>query len=556
MSVGPEVISSVLIGQFVGHRADVLGITDPAEIFKIAQLLSFLVGVVLLIMGLFKFGFIQTILARSVVSALIMGVCFEILIGQVRNMFGFPPSHAIEERPFDELWEYLTHLDHMNGLSVAVTAFSLAFLYLFKFLTKKYPKLKYFPSVLVVVLVANIASRIGNWETQIRTLGKIEGGFVAPSLLKFDMDEVNALFGDAATIAILLFVESFVVAKQYSEKHSYPVSPNRELVAFGFANIISPFFGCYVGAGSLPRSKLNDSAGAKTPMSQVFCAFVVMLAIFFLLPFFRTLPKACTASVVFFVVGNLLEVHDVQFMWRVRAYSELALYALMFFATLLFGVNNSIMLAFVVCLARLVKNVAVSQPELVVLGYLPTTGKFVALERHPEAEIVNGITFLRVAGALHFVNIGRIKELFMKMEQLSELHKNARIVFDMENVPSVDTRFVACALGKVQFRQILMCARFADDSALEVFISLLEYTHERAYEVYLVGCRPTLMHLFQLSGLTAKMGPDHVMDAALTEVYEQLLPGADLNGVQMNEDAVGNDSDQQAIPMPENSEQV
>lgn len=82
---------------------------------------------------------------------------------------------------------------------------------------------------------------------------------------------------------------------------------------------------------------------------------------------------------------------------------------------------------------------------------------------------------------------------------------------------------------------------------------MLEYTHERAYEVYLVGCRPTLMHLFQLSGLTAKMGPDHVMDAALTEVYEQLLPGADLNAVQMNDDGLDVSAEQQAIPMPEQS---
>ncbi len=85
-----------------------------------------------------------------------------------------------------------------------------------------------------------------------------------------------------------------MVAKQYAMAHGETISPNRELVALGCANLVGAFFGAFPASGSLSRSKVNDLAGAQTPLSNFFAAIVVMFAILFLLPVVAALPIPVT----------------------------------------------------------------------------------------------------------------------------------------------------------------------------------------------------------------------------------------------------------------------
>jgi len=276
-----------------------------------------------------------------------------------------------------------------------------------KYVQKRFDRLaviRFMPVTLLLVIVTTLITYGGRLDQQgVRILGDVSGGFATPVLPDLTLDRMRASLGAALTISVLLFVESFVIGKTYAAKHNYPISPNRELVALGISNVFSSFFGAFSAGGSLARSKMNDALGAQTPLAGLIAAGVIFWAILFLLPVFYYLPSSSIAAIVFVAVSGLLNAHDALFMYRVRAWKDLALFFGMVIVTLALGPQYSIIFAFVACLALLVKNVAVVDPKLIVLGVLPASQRYVDVSEFPEAHGLEGILMLKMQGPLHFV---------------------------------------------------------------------------------------------------------------------------------------------------------
>lgn len=155
-------------------------------------------------------------------------------------------------------------------------------------------------------------------------LGKdaLQGGFRAPTLPS--PTGIGKLITPALLIAVLGFVESIVVVKHYGGKYGYPVSANRELVAFGVVNITGSLLNCYPTFASMARSQVNDAAGARTQVAGIVTALIILMTIIFFLPLFYWLPKCVMASIVLVAATGLLEFEDVSFLIRIRAWKGMA----------------------------------------------------------------------------------------------------------------------------------------------------------------------------------------------------------------------------------------
>ena len=177
-----------------------------------------------------------------------------------------------------------------------------------KRLQSRYPSVAYIPDRFVVVVTSAILSWHFDWASHgLEILGEVKStsGSAFPFHWPFQtshMHHVREAMGTSFLIALLGFFESSVAAKslgggeQKDGIQGIALSPNRELVALGVANLVGGCFGALPAFGGYGRSKVNASTGGKTPMSSVFLSLFTVITILFLLPAFYYLPVNAQVS--------------------------------------------------------------------------------------------------------------------------------------------------------------------------------------------------------------------------------------------------------------------
>lgn len=256
-----------------------------------------------------------------------------------------------------------------------------------------------FPEVILVVIAAVCLTAQFHWEDNgLDILGDTKAaGIPIPSIPKFpDTKHLKDMVLTAAMIAIIGFVESVAIAKTFSNKHNYSVSPNRELVALGVANIASGLFQGIPAFGSvssierivctsllnllsalscfimqISRSKINDRGGARTQMAGLLAGVIVLLAILFLLPYFYYLPKAVLSSIIFVAVLSLLSElpEDLHFIFKIGAWRDLALILITFTATMAVSLEFGTLIAVMLSLLMTIRESSYPRISIIVSEY-------------------------------------------------------------------------------------------------------------------------------------------------------------------------------------------
>jgi len=365
LSIGPEALVSMLTGSAVAQAGD--GTVENAVV--IASLVTFFTGLLTLILGLIRLGFIDSVLSRALLRGFITAVAIVIIIEQMIPMLGLTElsvhvglSHA--SSTVTKAIFILKNLDQIHVVTTAVSFGSLAFLLVIRFIKtqfQKKPFVQFIPEFLIDVIIFTVLCGALRWDQEgVKILGTVQGsGFPKFSIPPYpNANTVKECFEAAVFISIIGFVESIVVTKTYATKHNYAVSPNRELVALGSANFIGSFFGCIPAYGGMARSGINDQAGARTQLAGLITAMFVLLCLFFFLPAFYYLPKAILASIVTIAALALLEEtpHDMKFIYKIRAWSDMSLLLLTFFVTIFVSIEYGTLISVSLSLLLVVKH--------------------------------------------------------------------------------------------------------------------------------------------------------------------------------------------------------
>jgi MFS superfamily sulfate permease-like transporter len=295
-----------------------------------------------------------------------------------------------------------------------------------------------------------------------------------PSQLQYASDAFSTSF----VIALLGFFESSVAAKSLGVGETMKgnvlknmnLSPNRELVALGVANIIGGTFMALPAFGGYGRSKVNASTGGRTPMSSIVLSLITIICVLFVMPYFYYLPvssiaeyhhrtstdtthlqKGVLSAMISVVAYSLLEEipPDLLFFIKIRGYSELLLMTLIFLATIFWNLKIGIAVGIGLSLLRVIRHS--TRPRIQILGRVPgTTDKFENAETAKRVEFVEGVLIVKVPEPLTFANTGDLKGRLRRLEDhgtgrahpalppVRHRDHNKNVVFDVHGVTSLD----------------------------------------------------------------------------------------------------------------------
>jgi MFS superfamily sulfate permease-like transporter len=264
MSVGPEATLSLLVGSSIAqlNQGDEDSHVDP---LAWACLMTIFVGIFTFLLGIFRLGFLDSLMSRALLRGFISGLGLVVALQQGIILLGLAKlsEHNGITEASSSIARFLfliKNFQHSHVLTASVSAASVAFLTMARVTKSKLTKFRWFqllPEVLLVVIASSLLTYFFDWENKgLAILGTIEGkGIPLPSIPAFpESKHMKDMLITAAMIAIIGFVESVVIAKTYSTKHNYSVSANRELVALGVANIASGVFQGIPAFGSVSIS--------------------------------------------------------------------------------------------------------------------------------------------------------------------------------------------------------------------------------------------------------------------------------------------------------------
>ncbi|KAJ2369806.1 hypothetical protein H4S02_000295 [Coemansia sp. RSA 2611] len=515
LSMGPEALISVLIGTLVKGQLKHLYAAyspdmppaDTVEQFStaVASAVALLSGTFTFLLGMFRLGFLDSMISESSLRGFISGTAIVIIIGQSRIMLGIAAApSSVHSTPWNDLKFMLSHLDQIHAVTAMVSLGALLFLRLLRVVKSRFKSavwLQQVPDTLVVIVLTTAiswASRLGQAHGVV-IFGQVDGDlprFRLPHIPRYA--DSKDIVSSALTITMIGVVESVIVAREYAGRNHYAVSSNRELVALGVSNAVGSTFRAYPAFGSLSRSKLNDRAQAKSQLSGVITALLVIASLLGLLPYLYHLPRGVLAAIITDAVISLLSATPgaIAFLFKVQAWSDLFLLLFICFCSVAASVETGILLAVVISLIMVIKRS--NMPRIKLLGrsmendndFYPIdgapppsrnllrrlsfgsstdsqddeapsrgAGSNNSLSTDAQARHIDGVLIVRIEEPLYFANAGQLHARLNRMEMYGDMRTHPSeaprmsptraVVFDLIGMSDIDGSALEILLGIV-----------------------------------------------------------------------------------------------------------
>ncbi|MFN4008801.1 MAG: SulP family inorganic anion transporter [Pannonibacter sp.] len=415
LAVGPVAVVSLMTASAVGE----LAAQGTAEYLGAAIALAFLSGLMLVVMGLFRLGFLASLLSHPVISGFITASGLLIAASQLKHIFGIGGGgHTMVEI----MGSVLSRLGEINLITLVIGVCATAFLFwvrkglkpllissgLRPRLADSLAKAGPVAAVAVTTLAATVFS-LG--DLGVKLVGDIPTGLPMPTLPPFDAKLWLDLAGPALLISVVGFVESVSVAQTLAAKKRQRIVPDQELIGLGASNIAAAVSGGYPVTGGFARSVVNFDAGAETPAAGAYTAVGIALATLFLTPLLANLPQATLAGTIIVAVLSLVDFKALKRTW-VYSKSDFAAMAATILLTLGVGVEAGITSG--VVLSVLLYLFRTSRPHMAVVGIVPGTEHFRNVQRH---RVLTGTKVLsvRVDESLYFANSRFLEDRILEL---------------------------------------------------------------------------------------------------------------------------------------------
>ena len=404
LAVGPVAVVALMTAAAAG---EVAGLGEPG--YHLAALwIALLSGAIMLVMGVFRLGFIASFLSHPVISGFITAAGILIAASQLRHLLG----NDTRGRTLPELIpSFFTNLGSIHLPTLVLGLAVLTFLFWSrKGLAPALRRTGLSAGVAGLLakgalLVAVVASTLVVWalglaDRGVRVVGEIPRGLPEFGLPAFELGLLQLLLVPALMIAIVGYVESISIGQTLAAKRRQSLDPDRELIALGAANLGAGVSNAMPVTGGLSRSIVNFDAGAETPAAGALTALMIAAALIFLTPLLYFLPSATLAAIIVVAVASLL---DFRALPRTFAYSraDAAAMAATIAVTLLIGVEEGLLAG--VALSLVLFLYRTSRPHMAVLGQVAGTEHFRNIERHHVATDPT-VFALRVDESLYFPN--------------------------------------------------------------------------------------------------------------------------------------------------------
>lgn len=385
--------------------------------------LTLLVGVILVLAGLLRLGFVANFISEPVLTGFKGGIAVVIVLDQLPKLFGI---HVVKGSFVHNLYAFVTGLPHASAATIAVGAATVAILVLLERLYPKSPA----PLVAVACGIAGVYF-LGLPRYGIEVVGHIPTGL--PSLVMPDVSLLAALWPAAVGIALMSFTESIAAGRAFVQSGEPVPLPNRELVATGLANAAGALFGSMPAGGGTSQTAVNRLVGARSQLAELVTAAVTLGTMLLLAPLIGLMPYATLAGVVIVYSVGLFKPADFRAILAVRR-TEFVWALVALAGVVLLGTLRGILIAILVSLVALAYQV--SNPPVHVLRRKRGTNVFRPVSaEHPDDEEFPGMLLVRPEGRIFFLNASNVGHKITPLVDEARprvVALDMRAVFDLE----------------------------------------------------------------------------------------------------------------------------
>jgi sulfate permease, SulP family len=416
---GPSAAIAAVSASVVGLWAT----SGSSEFTAYTATLAVSAGLIYLLLGLLRMGWISHFLSGAVLAGFVFGFGFGLIVDQTPKILGLPKA---EGSYFQVLIGVFRDISDTSLSTLAVGVLSILVLLGFR---RFLPRL---PRTIIVVVIGILVSDLLDLEDHgVKIVGEIPTGlpsFVWPDLPPVPLTSV--ILGSLAVIFIG-YSESLATAKEEAAKHDYEIDASQEMVGQGMANVGAGLVGGYAVEGSLSKSTVADIAGQKTQLASLLTAGLILLTILLLTGFFTTLPDAVLGAVVIDAGISLIKFREFRY-YRLSTRDFAAFIAtavVTFFVGVLAGVIAG------VAIALLLLIVSASKTPTQQMAYDRENNVYVHVTHHPEAELIPGILVVGVHGPLFFADADNFRN---SVSQLVKSNSPQAVVVDFSAVSMLD----------------------------------------------------------------------------------------------------------------------
>ncbi|MCL2297815.1 MAG: SulP family inorganic anion transporter [Proteobacteria bacterium] len=399
---------------------------NPEYYHALAVSLTLFTGVFCILAGRFRLGFLADLLSRSILVGLLNGVAIIIIVGQLGKVFGI----GVEGK--NVVRQLISFFEQAQGphWPTLLLSFGLALLYLvlMRFWRKG-------PSALIVAVVAVAVSfALDLAGMGVAVIGDIPSALPSLRWPALPPESWGTLLPAAAALAFISFSSATLTARSFAAKNGYDIDSNKELYALGASNIASALSQGFAISGADSRTAVNDAAGGKTRMVQIFAALAILLVLLVLTSPLAHLPKAALGIILIF---SAIKLTDFRIYTKLReaSVSEFRIALATLLAVVLIGVMQGILLAVLLALLRFLMRTA--RPVDFRLGLIESQGDFYELEHYPDAKEIPGLLFYRFEASLIFFNANYFKQRVTDLIETSETPVRW-VVIDGRSINNID----------------------------------------------------------------------------------------------------------------------
>ncbi len=419
-SLGPMIAATIL--------PLMLANGDPARAVALASLLAVLVGVVMVVAGLAKFGFVADLLSKPTQIGYMNGLALTIIVGQLPKLLGFSVD---ADGLLAEAGAFVSGLaaGDANATAAALGIGSLVGILL---LNRLLPKL---PSVLIVVVLAALAVNVFDLESHgVDTIGVLPQGFPPFTVPRVGWSDVPPLLVGALAISVVALADTMSTASAFAARRGEQVRGNQEMIGIGAANIAAGFFQGFPVSTSGSRTAVAEQAGSRSQVTGVVGAAVITLVLVFATSAMQYVPQPTLGAIVIAAALSLADIAGTRRLWRQRR-MEFYLSIIALLGVALLGVLPGILVAVSLSILNVFRRTW--WPHQAELGRVDGIAGLHDTERYPHAELLPGLVVYRFDAPLIFANARMFGEA---LRAIAEQREDLRwLVIAAEPITDVDT---------------------------------------------------------------------------------------------------------------------
>ncbi len=444
---------------------------------------TFLAGLILVTMGIFKLGTIIKFIPYPIVIGFTSGIALTIFATQIKDLFGLTMTNV----PTDFISKWIAYIQAADTINWAASAVGLGSILLIIFsprISKKIPgSLVAIVAMTLIVYLGRDVFGIAAFDT-IETIGKrfeIQASLPSPQKLSINMESIAQLMSPAFTIAMLGAIESLLSATVADGVTGDRTNNNTELIAQGAANMIVPFFGGIPVTGAIARTMTNINNGGRSPIAGIIHAFVLLLILLFLAPLTKHIPMACLAGVLVMVAYNMFGVRTVKGMLR-NPKSDISVLLLTFLLTVLFNLTIAIEIGLLLAVLLFLRRISESVEISVARDHLDIT-QGTETTIHEELDLPHNVEVYEINGPFFFGVATKFDEMMHRIGDKPQVR-----IIRMRRVP------------------------FIDSTGLHNLETLITSSQQEGIDVILSGVNEKVHRSLIKASINKLIGDDHICD--------------------------------------------